>query len=782
MPAKLQEITATYLTERFRFANSDGDVVIASAWANSDINAEIAIKGQADVDELIRDQTYRFYGRWTTYKNKRTGQEEKQFAFDSFVIQQPHSREGVVQYLRAAGEGHGFGIGRAQKCWELFGSDAVKMLREQPATVAERLSSSGPHHKLSAEQAEKIAAVLSEQAALEGCTLDLMDLLTGRGFPKGTARLATRAWGNHAAQIIRRNPYRLMEFRGCGFKKTDSLYLDLGLPPGRLKRQALCAWYTLARDSEGHTFYPISVAQQGIKGSIAAADLQIERAIELANRSGYTAELQTSRASGPITPDGQYRWLAEGKKATNEAELAQAVCQALLEPPHWPDVTALRAVDERITDHQLGELAKALRGAIGILGGGPGTGKTWSVAVLVKLLITIYGQDGIGIGAPTGKAAVRVTEALASYGLPLRARTWHSMLALLPRWDLKHFPYKVLIGDETSMVDTDLMANVFRARAAGTHVLLVGDVNQLPPVGHGAPLRDMIAAGLPYGELREIKRNSGGIVEACAAIRDSKPWSEGDNLTIFEHAGPEWQIKRMLQLLSHLRSQGRNVIWDCQVVVPVNKKSPLARRELNKLLQNELNPNGGVDGLPFRVGDKIVNTKNGYFPAVTVDEDSDDVQVNERQEVYVANGELAEVIEVQPTLTIAKLSNPARTIKIPRGKGGEEREQDDDQVADDNAPTTGCSWDLGYALSVHKSQGSEWPVVIVMVDDYPGAKMVCSREWLYTAISRAKEQCVLIGRKITADGMCRRVAIGNRKTFLKERILLAQAQRELAEL
>jgi hypothetical protein len=195
----------------------------------------------------------------------------------------------------------------------------------------------------------------------------------------------------------------------------------------------LCAWYTLAKDNEGHTWHAVEVAQQGIKSSIASADLRIEDAITLACRSRYTAMLRTATPTGPLADDGERRWLAEGKKAGHEAELADAICEAMLEPCNWPNPADLRQVDERITDHQIGELTKALTAAVAILGGGPGTGKTWCVAVLVKLLLTIYGRDGIGIGAPTGKAAVRVTEALASYGLPLRARTWHSMLAMLPR-------------------------------------------------------------------------------------------------------------------------------------------------------------------------------------------------------------------------------------------------------------------------------------------------------------------------------------------------------------
>jgi len=345
-------------------------------------------------------------------------------------------------------------------------------------------------------------------------------------------------------------------------------------------------------------------------------------------------------------------------------------------------------------------------------------------------------------------------------------------------------PYKVLIGDETSMVDTDLMAAVFRARAAGTLVLLVGDVNQLPPVGHGAPLRDLIAAGLPYGELREIKRASGGIVETCAAIRDGKKWEEGDNLKVFEHAEPEFQIKRMVQLLASARGEGFDPVWDCQVLVPVNKKSPLARATLNKLLQNELNQNSAVGGSPFRLKDKIVNTKNSYFTAVDFDSSDPDSSVNDRGEVYVANGELGEVIEVADKFIVVKLANPARVVRVPLGKQAEV-DSDGELVTDggaDEGPATGCSWDLGYALSVHKFQGSEIDVAIVMIDDYAGAKMVCDRAWIYTAISRAKKHCLLIGKKSIAESYCRVNRIDRRKTLLRERILLEKAKLELADL
>lgn len=443
----------------------------------------------------------------------------------------------------------------------------------------------------------------------------------------------------------------------------------------------------------------------------------------------------------------------------------------------WPSVKDI----DGISGHQSEEIGKAMAKAVGVFGGGPGTGKSFTIAKLARRIVGEFGESSIGIMGPTGKSAVRVTEIMQANGLELRARTIHSSLAALKApWV---FPFRYIVIDEFSMVDIDTFAAFLRSVSVGTHVLLVGDCNQLPPVGHGAPLRDLIAAGLPYGELREIKRNSGGIVEACAAIRDRQPWSAGDNLAVIESWNPDDQIRHMIAEIRRQIASGRDGIWDVQIVCAVNEKSPLGRKSLNKLLQEELNPNGGQQGGgPFRVGDKAVNTKNGYFQSIEFDESDPDTQTNERGEVYVANGELAEVIDVHDKLVIAKLSNPERIIKIPMGKADQGEEQPDGDGANSDKTGTGCSWDLGYALSVHKAQGAEFPVTIVMLDEYPGARLICDRSWIYTAISRAKARCVLIGRKSVAERFCRVSNISRRKTLLKERILLEGANRELAEL
>lgn len=424
---------------------------------------------------------------------------------------------------------------------------------------------------------------------------------------------------------------------------------------------------------------------------------------------------------------------------------------------NWPSVENMN-----LTDHQKMIAKNSLQGDVCILGGSPGCGKTWLVSELVKCLAGTIGIQNILVAGPTGKSAVRITENLQAKSIDLRARTWHSFLMQLEREAKPFFDQSIIIGDESSMVDTSMMRNIMRARAVNAKLLLVGDVHQLPPVGTGAPLRDLIAAGVAYGELTEIMRNSGGIVETCAAIRDQKKWSGGDNLQLVETKDGhlqeiEWLLNDAKTTLNDERTRTMDPVWDVQIVTAVNEKSQLGRIELNKKLQAFLNKQPGIEGVPFRVGDKLVNTKNATFKSLSLDDFDGELA----EEHYVANGELAKVISVSKSELILELEAPKRRIVAP-------------------LYSEGNTWELGYALSVHKSQGSDWPWVIVVIDDYPGAKMVCDRAWLYTAISRAKSKCFIVGEKRIADRMCRVSKIWHRKTFLKELILSGRARRSLA--
>jgi exodeoxyribonuclease V alpha subunit len=765
------EITATFQHERLRFENADGDTIIGEVRIfDGDSSQVVGIKGKADRGDLQQHLSYRFYGHWTEYQNKRTGKKERQFAFKTFVPAQPHDRAGVITYLKKAGEGHNIGQATATQIWEAFGADAVRLLREHPEVVASKIK------RLSLDDCQQAAEWLQDRKGLEDCTIELISLLDGKGFPKTVPVRAVKVWGNKAAQVIKRDPYQLMELTGCGFKRCDSLYLEMGLDPARLRRQAFCAWYAVASNNEGHTWFPAQFAADGVRQMVGGTEADPARAIRMAkkiaklNMDHHGALAVIREAGGAVVEEGTNVFVAEARKAWCEAKVAEIVADRWTEPSEfgsfWPDPTTI----ENISEHQREKLADCLQGQICILGGSPGTGKTYTAARVIAAIADRIGLDGIAVAAPTGKAAVRISQAMQQYGLTLDARTWHSLLGVgnldgetSDDWGFQHnetnpWPFQLIIGDETSMVDASLMSSIFRATPKNCHVLLIGDTNQLAPVGHGAPLRDMIAAGVPYGELTQIVRNSGGIVEACAAIRDAQPWQPGDNLQIVD-ADP---FDSMLAQLRQAKRDGLDPVWDCQVLVAVNEKSKLSRKAVNAFLQQELNQSAKVAGTPFRVNDKVVCLKNSDF---TLIEDSSGPGESDAK-ARIMNGELGRVIEIADKYLTVRVDDPYRLIRVPRGKS--------------DGSDTGCNWDLGYGLSCHKSQGSEFPVVIVLLDDYPGAKMVCDRSWLYTAISRAKLRCVLIGKKSTADQMCRRVAIGKRKTFLRELILRNVAQLEMA--
>jgi len=359
---------------------------------------------------------------------------------------------------------------------------------------------------------------------------------------------------------------------------------------------------------------------------------------------------------------------------------------------------------------------------------------------------------------------------LQSKGIDQRACTIHSLLGVHGKsagsgWAFRHhadnhLPHSAIILDEASMCDVDILAALLRACQKSTQLLMVGDAGQLPPVGHGAPLRDLIAAGVPCGELSEIHRNAGAVVRACEAIRAGRKFQTsdrlrpdaGENLRLLHAATPEQAIDKILGTIRTLAERGlADPVRDCQVVVAVNTASRVSRKAINERMQSALNPGGDrVEGNPFRSGDKIVCIDSGRFPVVEdapfgFNEDAEDGKV------FAAKGEQGIVKMVAAGMTVAQLAAPARLIRIPMGG---------------DAPR----WDLAYAISCHKAQGSEWPIVLVVLDEAYGAEMVCSREWLYTAVSRAKTACFLVGRIGTAYRMIGREAIGGRKTFLKELI------------
>lgn len=299
------------------------------------MQTDVTVKLDCDPGELLPDQEYRFIGQWRDHRKYG-----RQFHASSFALIQPHTRQGVIRYLVHAGQGLRFGLVRAAALYDEWGQDAVRIAREKPAEVCQLLASRRLQFDHAA--AVNLSTRLGDDAALEATTLDVLDLLTGRGFPRATVRDVVKEWGADAAQRIRRDPYKLMKFRGCGFKRCDAMWIELGLPPGRLKRQALAAWYAIHSDTDGHTWYPATVAERAIHANVGGADVDTVKAMRLARLGGRLAEVQTDgRGAIYRQPNGNgqgvgMRWVAEKRAAENEREIAEIVAGAMGEGVKWP--------------------------------------------------------------------------------------------------------------------------------------------------------------------------------------------------------------------------------------------------------------------------------------------------------------------------------------------------------------------------------------------------------------------------------------------------------------
>lgn len=308
------ELTCVYLHELHRFQNTTSDVIIATA-RPQDSECEIKIKGPAEIGDLTPRLCYRFYGQWSNYHNKRTGQTEQQFHFRTLVETIPFSAQSVKRYLQQC---NGIGPTVATRLWNYFEEKSVVKLRESPDECASAVEG------LSLKVARSASIELQQKFHMEGCMIEMLEILDGRGFPKETGKRAIREWGNEAPRLIRKNPFLLMQFRGCGFKLCDALYLDLGLRPDALKRQALCAWYFVA-SYNGDTWIYREAVDQAIRGEIGSSNPRYDDAVRLAVRGGLLSAKWTDTAEGPPVWDGRLMWLAERRSAEHEKTIAEFV-------------------------------------------------------------------------------------------------------------------------------------------------------------------------------------------------------------------------------------------------------------------------------------------------------------------------------------------------------------------------------------------------------------------------------------------------------------------------
>lgn len=726
--------------------------------AGAESRTFIDLVGEVDPQELpsMQGMSFRFFGQWADHPSFGW-----QFKFDGFFVTDQQSNAGIVNYLSRSNLG--INRGQAAKLVARYGLSTLTIIKESPAALVK----DGYFDEV---KANELSVALRSLARFERPRIELFQMFSGYGFPRNTVDGCIRVWKEKAPEVVRRDPYKMLVARldGVGFARADKLYQAHITNPkqlSRLKRQMLAAWHALATDNEGNTWMGQGAANGAILDAVGMSDFRGEQAIAMGIRSRWLR-----------TRNGH---IACAERASAEETIAAHLIRLMRGKPIWPADMAQGS----LSDHQFEKVKPLLPSPVAILAGTPGTGKTFTAAALLREVITMAPGIKIAVCAPTGKAAVRITMAMQKYDLPLTATTIHRLLMGGPDGGFTHdasnpVPFDLVVVDEVSMCDTDIMAALFSALPDGCNVLLVGDPYQLPPVGHGAPLRDFLAAQVPNALLTEIKRNAGLIVEACRAIKDGQPivfsnsgLSEEpqNNLAFVQIEKPEDQVDMVLKAIETVAGKGLDPIWDVQVLVARNDETPLSRKVLNPVLQNLLNPAKAgtkVDKTndKYRVGDKFMCLRNQSLKVAVVMKgngiEADNVDhydlFSGAEPAYVANGDMGRVVATAPDKIIVQFFYPDRTVVI------------------DDKPASNKEFDLAYAITCHKSQGSEYRFVIIPLDR--GGFGVGCREWIYTGVSRPFGMGLLIGDRAVLARYCREVKLGKRKTFLKELVMDAMVK------
>ena len=666
-------------------------------------------------------------GEWTTHK-----QYGAQFKIESYQTVYPSTVEGMRRYL-GSGLIKGIGPVTAKRIVDHFGKEALDVIESDPDRLVEV-------EGLGAKRAKWIIKAWEDQREIHNVMLFLQSHEVGTGY-------AVKIWkryGNEAVELIRENPYRLsVDVWGIGFLTADRIAQKMGIPAHSDRRIQAGLLHVLneAADKEGHVFLPEDAL---IESCAEALDVPIDAI------APCVAQL-LSEESIVVNDERVYLphlYYAEQGAATRCYQLSQVQRIELGNIP-----AEIEAIEQRdgvtFAPRQKLALEKALTHNLLVLTGGPGTGKTTTIKGLIALLEAR--KKTIALAAPTGRAAKRMSEATG-----YEAKTIHRLLKFSPSEMAfeKNFenPLEIeaLIVDEISMVDTVLMNSLLRAVPISASVVLVGDVDQLPSVGAGNVLKDVIASGtVEVVELNEIFRQAqtSHIVTSAHAInRGEMPYVQNDRDADFfflEVSEPDQVVETVCGLcaarLPH--TYRLDSIEDIQVLVPMYRGETGANN-LNRVLQDKLNPRGQEmtrGGIRFRVGDKVMQVRNNY--------DRD-----------VFNGDIGRVHGIEDDILRVRFQD--RVLEY-------EFSELDELV-------------LAYAMSVHKSQGAEFRAVVMPLTTQH--YMMLQRNLLYTAITRARELVVLVGTKQALGIAVRNNRVAERHTTLSQRIRAGLVEESVQEI
>jgi exodeoxyribonuclease V alpha subunit len=691
-----QEVLAG-LVERVTYHNAENGFCVLRAKA----------RGHRDVVTVVGHAATISAGEWITatgeWVNDRT--HGQQFKARFLRTSAPSSAEGIERYL-SSGMIRGVGPVYAKKLVHAFGEKVFEVIEATPDRLRE-VDGIGP------VRAASILAAWAEQKAVR----EIMVFLHSHGV--GTARAVRifKTYGADAIQVMTENPYRLArDIRGIGFKTADAIAMKLGIEKIAMVRVRAGISYALTEAmDEGHCGLPtnelvaLAVKLLGVPDNLVrtALDLEVKDGTVVADRVGETDCIFLAALHG-------------AERAVAERLLALA--NGTLPWPWIDPEKALPWIEKRtgliLADSQKAAVRLALMTKVMVITGGPGVGKT----TIVNSILRILSAKGVGIllCAPTGRAAKRMSEATG-----MEARTIHRLLEVDPRSGrfrrgLDHpLDCDLLVVDETSMVDIPLMNALLKAVPSHAALLLVGDVDQLPSVGPGQVLADLIGSGaMPVVRLTEVFRQAAQsrvIINAHRINQGQMPElsrpAEDTDFYFVTADEPETAVARIVELVKTRipRRFGLDPIRDIQVLCPMNRGG-VGARSLNIELQAALNPTGEQKverfGWTFAPNDKVMQVENDY-----------------EKEVY--NGDIGYVGDVDSESGEIAVIFDSRSIKYGFGE------------LDMLVPA--------YATTIHKSQGSEYPAVVIPVMTQHYAML--QRNILYTGATRGKRLVVLIGQK-----------------------------------
>lgn len=668
----------------------------------------------------------------------------RQIKVQSIEIEKPTTLSGIEKYL-SSGMIRGIGPATAKLLIRAFGEETLDVLYSQPEKLLD-VPGIG----------KKRAQMIQESYAEQAQQREAMVFLQSYGVTPALAVKIYKRYGENVRQVITRNPYRLVEdVEGIGFKTADRIAASLGIEQSSEYRLSAGVKYTLseATAGAGHCYLPrpeLALAARRLLGSDAdSIDRTIDSLILSHDISAQILPGDSGEEVVALYLPSTYR--AESEVARRLREMIDAMPDSMAS-----DLTAQIDELERIEGlafhtQQRQAIETAVTHGMTVITGGPGTGKTTIIKCIIKLL-SVHGD--VALAAPTGRAAKRMSEACG-----MEAKTLHRLLEYggeegdFARSEDNPLEIDTLIIDEMSMVDIFLMRSLLRALVPGTRLIMVGDADQLPSVGAGNVLRDILDSGvIPSVRLTEIFRQDEKSMIVYNAHRINRGESPRLNAKgsdfFFERAvSPSDAAKRIVTLCSARLPGFLNLdpVRQMQVLSPT-KKGECGVWMLNQLLQAEFNPPASgkherVRGdTTFREGDKVMQTRNNYQLKWKKD---GAIGIEDGQGVF--NGDIGFVTFIDPQEHVMEVQfDDERTATY---EGGD---------VDD--------LELAYCISVHKSQGSEFPVVIMPA--VGGPPMLLTRNLFYTAVTRARRMVMIVGRENAIEQMIANVNTRRRYSAL----------------